>query len=134
MEVIYILKKLIIDVPDAFDQPHLLQQKVFEYLEHSPTKYIKNFCILYRADKPSSKHIEKLIIDWDIESIGYTPKGDNGKDKVNIIKKMCDLAEESLVFFDYNLGDTGTKIIIDQCLNQNVYLKTCRLDLGNRIS
>jgi len=79
MEVVYILKELIIDVPDTFDQPYLLQQKVFEFLEHGSTKYIKNFCILYRIDKLSSKHIEKLISDWDVKSIGYAPEGNSGK-------------------------------------------------------
>ena len=134
MEVVYILKELIIDVPDTFDQPYLLQQKVFEFLEHGSTKYIKNFCILYRIDKLSSKHIEKLISDWDVKSIGYAPEGNSGKDKVNIIKEMCNLAQVSLVFFDYNLGDMGTKVMIDQCLQKDVYLKTCRLDLDNKIT
>ena len=103
-------------------------------MEHGSTKYIKNFCILYRVDKLSSEHIEKLISDWDVKSIGYTPEGNSGKDKTNVIKKMCNLAQESLIFFDYNLGDMGTKVMIDQCLYKDVYLKTCRLDLGNKIS
>lgn len=124
---------LFIDLPEKFDEGHLLQLKVFEYLDMRPTKYIKDYHIIYRQDKLSSVHIEKLIKDWALDASGFLPLNDKNisvnKAKYACIKELAGEADEALVFFNYKLNDLGSKITIDVCdMQHRLYYRVYRVD------
>ncbi|MBM7598257.1 hypothetical protein JOC34_000614 [Virgibacillus halotolerans] len=130
-----------IDLPEYMNENintrYLLQQKVFEFVDMRPIKYIKDYKVLYRSDKNTAVHIEKLIKDWDLEYEAWIPVYDSNKARVDCIKSMSIKADEALIFYSNKRKDEdiGNKIMLDQCVNSfNTYLKICRLDLGNKIN
>lgn len=129
------MKNLIIDFPDCcIDEltPYLIQEKLFEFVEVRPEKYAKEFNIMYREDKVSSVYIKKLIEDWDLHSTGFKPKGNENWDKVKCIKEMVNDSDEALIFhhYDKRVRDMGNKIMLDHCVDNDLYTRICRLDFG----
>lgn len=120
--------KLFIDLPNNFTDKYLLQQKVFEYIERRPTKYIKDFKILYIQNKSSSRHIEKLIKDWDLDGQGYNAQSLYGQGLYEIVTNIANNADEALIFRDGKIG-IESKIAINACDNvHGLYLNVYRID------
>ncbi|GLO66252.1 hypothetical protein [Oceanobacillus kimchii] len=133
------MKKLLIDFPDHLVDEHtsfLIQEKVFEFVDSRPAKYLKDHLIVYREDKKAAEAIKKMIDDWDLKSISFTPKEDTNKSKVKTIKEMIEFADDSLIFFSYESRDedVGNVIALNLCSYSNhIFHKICRLDFSNTI-
>lgn len=127
---------LIIDIPAYFDNPYLLQEKVFEFAK-TRRIYVKDYKILYRYDTSNSYQIEKLIRNWDLDSEVFTVNSDSSNiSKISSIKRMVSTGSmgDALIFFNAKKKDTGNKIVLDFCSREhNIYTGVCRLDFNNNI-
>lgn len=121
---------LFLDLPSDFNDRYLLQQKVFEYVDKRPTKYLKDYKIVYIQNKNSSNHIEKLIRDWDLDGHGYNIDKLYGQELYKSVTKIGSKADEALIFRN-NTSEIGSKIVISACDNiHGLYLNTYRLDFN----
>lgn len=128
---------LMIDTPDGFNKPHLLMEKVFEYIEQDRpvgSKYLSDYTIVYRTDRDKHGCVKKLIDDWSLESIPVTPKSKYGSDKTNAIREMINISDEAIVFYNPKGGDIGSDITMSLLGRTycHTYLACVRLDKGNK--
>lgn len=138
-----IIKKanLFICVPSNFDQPYLLQEKVFEFInKHKSIKYLSDCIIYYFSYEKSSKSIEKMINDWNLKYKKYELKD---KDKIkddklidvieNRLSEICYQVDEVIVFRDELQKDLFSEFVFYESLRLGIPTTVIELKNSNEL-
>lgn len=111
-------------MPSNFDQPYLLQEKVFEFInKHELIKYLSDCIIYYFSYEKSSESIEKMINDWNLKYKKYELKDKNKiKDNKfidvieNRLSEICYQVDEVIVFRDELQKDLFSEFVFYESL------------------
>lgn len=138
-----IIKKtnLFICVPSNFDQPYLLQEKVFEFInKHESIKYLSDCIIYYFSYEKSSESIEKMINDWNLKYKKYELKD---KDKIkddkfidvieNRLSEICYQVDEVIVFRDELQKDLFSEFVFYESLRLGMPTTVIELKNNNEL-
>lgn len=138
-----IIKKtnLFICVSSNFDQPYLLQEKVFEFInKHESIKYLSDCIIYYFSYEKSSKSIEKMINDWNLKYKKYELKDKNKikDDKLidvieNRLSEICYQVDEVIVFRDELQKDLFSEFVFYESLRLGMPTTVIELKNNNKL-
>lgn len=128
-------------MPSNFDQPYLLQEKVFEFInKHESIKYLSDCIIYYFSYEKSSESIEKMINDWNLKYKKYELKD---KDKIkddkfidvieNRLSEICYQVDEVIVFRDELQKDLFSEFVFYESLRLGMPTTVIELKNNNEL-